>query len=139
MRKSLTIILAALLLCGTLGLIAACTPDSPDLPAEQTTAQDGQTTNAADTADTTDAPDNAPTVQRVPDERNLSAAEYSVLNIVGTDDFGRVIVPVDGKVNADRYVGMFYFLTLGQHANHTGLYDINKIKPAQQIMMQTSQ
>ena len=127
MRKSLTILLAALLLCGTLSLLAACTPDSPDLPAEQTTAQDGQTTDTADTADTTDAPENAPTVQRVPDERNLSAAEYSVLNIVGTDDFGRVIVPVDGKVNADRYVGMFYFLTLGQHANHTGLYDINKI------------
>ncbi|MBQ2255453.1 MAG: hypothetical protein II330_01195, partial [Clostridia bacterium] len=61
------------------------------------------------------------------DERGLSAAEYSVLNIVGTDDFGRMISPVDGKVNSDRYVGMFYFLTLGQHANHTGIYDVDKI------------
>ena len=67
------------------------------------------------------------TVDRVPDDRNLTAAQYSVLNITGTDDFGRVIHPVDGKVNTDRYVGMFYFLTLGQHANHTGIYDINKI------------
>ena len=68
-----------------------------------------------------------PSVERVPDDRHLTAAEYSVLNITGTDDFGRVISPVDGKVNTDRYVGMFYFLTLGQHANHTGIYDINLI------------
>ena len=122
MRKSLTLCLAALMLCGTLSLLAACTPDSPDLPAEQTTAQDGQTT-----ASDTQAPDDTPTVQRVPDERNLSAAEYSVLSVVGTDDFGREILPVDGKVNADRYVGMFFFLTLGQHADHSGIYDINKI------------
>lgn len=64
---------------------------------------------------------------RVDDERNLDAAQYSVMNIVGTDDFGRSILSVDGKKSDDRYVGMFFFLTLGQHTNHTGIYDIDQI------------
>ena len=64
---------------------------------------------------------------RVDDTRKLSAADYSVMNIVGTDDFGRTILSVDGKKSTDRYVGMFYFLTLGQHTNHTGIYDIDSI------------
>lgn len=120
MRKILTLALISLML---LGAFAACTPE--DVPAEQSTEtqSSGQSTQPEQTTE----PEAQPTVQRVPDERNLSAAEYSVLNIVGTDDFGRVIAPVDGKVNADRYVGMFFFLTLGQHTNHSGIYDVNKI------------
>ncbi len=117
MRKSVsTLLVLIMLLC----VPAACTPDAP-------------VENPTDTAEQTAQPevttqsDAQPTVQRVPDERDLTAAEYSVLNIAGTDDFGRVILPVDGKVNSDRYVGMFYFLTLGQHTNHTGIYDIDKI------------
>lgn len=129
--KILTLFLALLMAASPL---AACTGN--DSPANTTAG----VTLPPDTAEVTDpateAPteteaeaetDPAPSVERVPDERDLTAAAYSILNIAGTDDFGRVITPVDGKVNADRYVGMFYFLTLGQHSNHTGIYDINKI------------
>ena len=135
--KLLTLILALLMAVSPL---AACTGDPSDDTTADTTAAEtpaDETTNGATEAPTdeaadstteapTDTPDE-PSVERVPDNRDLTAAQYSVLNITGTDDFGRVISPVDGKMNQDRYVGMFYFLTLGQHANHTGIYDINKI------------
>lgn len=117
--KILAALLAALMLASAL---AACTPDDPG---EQGGVQD--TTAPESESESETEPDATPTVQRVPDERELTDAQYSVLNIVGTDDFGRVILPVDGKVNEDRYVGMFYFLTLGQHANHAGIFDVNKI------------
>ena len=125
LQKYLIFALAVATLMAVLVALIACAPE----PSE---GEQGSTTETADHNDTTQAesqtePVLTPTVERVPDNRGLSAADYSVLNIVGTDDFGRVIVPVDGKVNADRYVGMFFFLTLGQHANHTGIYDINKI------------
>ena len=121
MRKILCALLALLMLfC----VLVACKPDAPVEKPADTAAQ---TTEADAATEPETQPDAQPTIERVPDERGLSAAEYSVLNIVGTDDFGRVIAPVDGKVNADRYVGMFFFLTLGQHANHTGIYDVNLI------------
>ena len=126
--KYLTLLLAVLMAVSPL---AACTGNgTPADTASGTAAADTQTSIDESTntsAETESETDPAPTVERVPDERNLTAAEYSVLNIAGTDDFGRVINPVDVKVNDDRYVGMFYFLTLGQHANHTGIYDINLI------------
>ena len=62
---------------------------------------------------------------RIEDTRNLTDCEYSELNICGTDDYGRNICTVDTKEN--RYVGMFFFLTLGQEAGHTGIYDVSKI------------
>ena len=121
MRKIFCALLALLMLfC----VLVACKPDAPVEKPADTAAQ---TTEADAATEPETQPDVQPAIERVPDERGLSAAEYSVLNIVGTDDFGRVIVPVDGKVNSDRYVGMFYFLTLGQHANHTGIYDVNLI------------
>lgn len=118
-------VLAALLavLC-VVAVFAACTPDTP---AGQTTEQPTAAPETESESTTEQEPDDTPTVQRVPDERGLTDAQYSVLNIAGTDDFGRVILPVDGKVDKDRYVGMFYFLTLGQHTNHSGIYDVNKI------------
>ncbi len=64
---------------------------------------------------------------RVEDTRTVTDEEYTVLNVVGTDDYGRKIVTVDGKKDKEKYVGMFFFLTLGQHANHKGIYDISKI------------
>ena len=64
---------------------------------------------------------------REDDSRGLSAADYSVMNVVGTDDFGRTILSVDSKKDQDRYVGMFFFLTLGQHTNHSGIYDVDLI------------
>ncbi|MBO7296035.1 MAG: hypothetical protein J6V39_02150, partial [Clostridia bacterium] len=121
MRKIFSALLALLML---LCVLVACKPDAPVEKPDDTAAQ---TTEADAVTEPETQPDAQPAIERVPDERGLSAAEYSVLNIVGTDDFGRVIQPVDGKVNADRYVGMFYFLTLGQHANHTGIYDVNLI------------
>ena len=64
--------------------------------------------------------------KRVEDTRTITDQEYTVLNIAGTDDYGRSIVTVDGKKDNEKYVGMFFFLTLGQHANHKGIYDISK-------------
>lgn len=116
--------------------LTCCTGDrSPaDTTAQSTTADtqastEGMPNESTVTTEgsTEEETDPSPSIERVPDERDLTSAQYSVLNIAGTDDFGRVINPVDGKVNDDRYVGMFFFLTLGQHANHTGIYDINKI------------
>ena len=65
--------------------------------------------------------------KRVVDTRDITDREYTSLNIVGTDDYGRKIVTVDGKNDKDAYVGMFFFLSLGQHSNHRGEYDISKI------------
>ena len=65
--------------------------------------------------------------QRVVDTREITDKEYTMLNIVGTDDYGRSIVTVDGKKDDEVYVGMFFFLSLGQHQNHRGIYDISKI------------
>ena len=64
---------------------------------------------------------------RVEDTRNISDFDYTRYNIVGTDDYGRQIMTVDGKDDDESYVGMFFFLTLGQHSNHRGIYDISKI------------
>ena len=48
---------------------------------------------------------------RLPDERELSAQEYSILNTVGRDSLGRYSAPSDSvKKDKDRYVGLFYFL-----------------------------
>ena len=128
--KILTLILALLMAVSPLAACDKTPAETPDTTAD-TTAPVTETpteeaTTEIPTEDTTTSPDE-PAVERVPDTRDLTAAQYSVLNITGTDDFGRVISPVDGKVNDDRYVGMFFFLTLGQHANHTGIYDINLI------------
>lgn len=134
----LSLILAVLM--AVLPLVA-CTgngavTDTTAAEAESATAPATESVTVPGTEQPTESPteietepetDPAPSIQRVPDVRDLTAAQYSVLNIAGTDDFGRVINPVDGKVNDDRYVGMFFFLTLGQHANHTGIYDVNKI------------
>ena len=64
---------------------------------------------------------------RVEDTRDITDQEYTSYNIVGTDDYGRSIMTVDGKKDKEAYVGMFFFLSLGQHSNHRGEYDISKI------------
>ena len=138
LTRILTLFLAFLMVMTVISPLAAC-DKTPETPAD-TTVGDTDPVTEAPTETPTETPTEAPTegdtepetepepsVERVPDDRNLTATRYSVLHIAGTDDFGRVINPVDGKVNDDRYVGMFYFLTLGQHSNHTGIYDINKI------------
>ncbi len=65
-------------------------------------------------------------IVRVEDTRTLNDFEYTRLNLSGVDDLGRVFLPSDEE-NKELYVGMFFFLTLGAHADHTGIYDVNKI------------
>ena len=62
-----------------------------------------------------------------PDNRNLSALEYTMYNLSGTDALGRRISPVDGvKTDKERYVGLFYSLWLGQHAHQqSAIYNIS--------------
>ena len=62
------------------------------------------------------------------DERGLDAWEYTRLNVGATDDYGRSFGRSDGKkTDKNRYVGMFFYLTLGYHGNHDGIYDVSKI------------
>ena len=65
-------------------------------------------------------------VVREKDTRELSAQEYTLLNLSGTDALGRSFLPADEE-NKALYVGMFFYLTLGYHANHSGIYDVSKI------------
>ena len=66
--------------------------------------------------------------ERVADTRNLTPQEYTIYNTTGVDDFGRTILSVDGKESEERYVGLFYFLWLGQHTGGAKkIYDISKI------------
>lgn len=60
------------------------------------------------------------------DLRNLDEFEYTKLSLSATDDYGRTLKPSDSE-DKSRYVGIFFFLTLGYHANHSGIYDISKI------------
>lgn len=65
--------------------------------------------------------------KRVEDTRSLTDQQYSVFNTVATDDLGRTFFTVDDVVDGERKVGMFFFLSLGQHDNHKGIYDVTKI------------
>lgn len=61
------------------------------------------------------------------DKRNLSAAEFSVSNLTGTDAVGRKISPVSTK-RKEKYVGIFYSFWLGQHPSlQRSINDIQKI------------
>ncbi len=133
-HKLLTLVLAVVMVlslmasCGGRGGTTETTVSETDAPATEapSAAPDTEEPSEAETEVETDAPA-VDTVKRVEDTRDLTAAEYSILNITGTDDFGRVINPVDGRIDDDRYVGMFFFLTLGQHDNHNGIFDVNLI------------
>jgi len=53
--------------------------------------------------------------ERIIDDRNLTPEEYTFLNLVGTDEFGRKILEKDNYYDGERYVGIWYSLWLGQH------------------------
>ena len=128
MKKSHQLAAAILAVLMVLSLITGC--DSSGTPKETTDGTPAPNTEVPPSASETEPITDEPivdTVERVEDTRGLTAAQYSVLNISGTDDFGRVINPVDGRIDTDRYVGMFYFLTLGQHDNHSGIFDVDLI------------
>lgn len=67
-------------------------------------------------------------VQRVADERNLTDTEYTVNSITATDALGRYFAP-SAEEKKEKYVGMFYFLWLGQHqgAGQNGIYNISEL------------
>ncbi len=66
--------------------------------------------------------------KRVEDLRALTPQEYTAVNLVATDDYGRRLLTVDKKEDDDRYVGLFYFLWLGQNSESTrGIYDMAEI------------
>ena len=67
-------------------------------------------------------------VVRIEDKRDLTPAEYTRMNLVGTDALGREIVEKSSDTGTTRYVGIFYSLWLGQHKDgQTDIYDITKI------------
>lgn len=55
---------------------------------------------------------------------NLTEQQFSVLQTTGTDGLGR-IKPTYSSVKKSKYVGVFYFLWLGEGMN--GIYDISDI------------
>lgn len=61
-----------------------------------------------------------------PDERNLDAADYTLYNLAATDDYDRSFTAVKSK-KRETYVGIFYFVHLGFHGNHKGIYDISEM------------
>lgn len=62
------------------------------------------------------------------DTRVLSDNEYTVNSISATDKYGRAYGPSDGRID-DKYVGIFYFLWLGQHqgAGQNGIYNVTEL------------
>ena len=73
-------------------------------------------------------PENGPIDEsgKAEDTRQLNEFEYTSLHLAATDDYNRSFTAADSE-NKSRYVGIFYFLTLGYHSNHSGIYDISKI------------
>ncbi len=62
------------------------------------------------------------------DTRALSDNEYTVNSISATDKYGRTYGPSDGRIDG-KYVGIFYFLWLGQHqgAGQNGIYNVTEL------------
>ena len=67
-----------------------------------------------------------PEIERVDDTRTLTDNEYTLLNLSGTDALGRTFTSADAE-DTQKYVGMFFYLTLGYHSNHFGIYDVTEI------------
>ena len=62
------------------------------------------------------------------DLREITPYDYTKYNVTGTDALGRTFTSSNGKkTDKQRYTGMFFYLTLGNHTNHSGIYDVDKI------------
>ena len=61
---------------------------------------------------------------RVDDEREITAQEYTVNNIAGIDEYGRVTTIGDLR-KQDKKVGVFYHVWHGTH--NTGIFDITQL------------
>ena len=67
-------------------------------------------------------------IERVEDTREITEQEYTINNTVAVDSLGRVTVSADGeKTDKQRYVGIFFFCAVGNHASGVGVYDVTKI------------
>lgn len=65
---------------------------------------------------------------RVKDNRNLTPAEYTMMNTVGTDALGRYFTEAAGYKTDTKYVGIWYSLWLGQHTEQqAAIYDNSKL------------
>lgn len=61
---------------------------------------------------------------RIVDNRDLTPEEYTFLNTISTDVYGRESFEADGYREGERYVGIWYSLWLGQHQYmQTAVYD----------------
>lgn len=61
------------------------------------------------------------------DDRVLTDIEFTMENTVGTDVYGRKVLPY-GNAYANRDVGIFFFTWMGMHPEgQTGIYDISKL------------
>ena len=70
--------------------------------------------------------DQEDTVERTEDTRDITDNEYTLLNLSGTDALGREFTSADSE-DKELYVGMFFYLTLGYHSDHDGIYDVTQI------------
>lgn len=61
------------------------------------------------------------------DTRGLTPQEYSVANLTAVDDYGRTVEVVDPTDVEKRYVGVFYFVWLGEQGM-TGIYDVDQLE-----------
>lgn len=117
MKRVFSVLLAAIMLLA----FAACDGEGNDSTSAATdssgTSADGQTT------------------QEDKETMYLDAGEYynngyTLNTLCGIDEFGRSFDASSGKREGDKQVGIFYFLTLGQHTNEYS----NKIYDASEIL-----
>lgn len=61
-------------------------------------------------------------------EKSLVSKADSINMLTATDDFGRTFDPIAGQEDKERYVGLFYFLWMGQHGGQQSYpYDISQM------------
>lgn len=67
------------------------------------------------------------------DKRNLSDEDYSLYNLCGEDEVGRVIERVNLPKTGTKYVGLFYSMWLGQHkSQQTAIYNITSLESTEE-------
>lgn len=82
--------------------------------------------SSSSNSSSSDIPDTP--IVREQDTRSITEQEYTINNTVAVDSLGRVTLSADGEKNdKTRYVGIFFFCAVGNHASGTGIYDVTKI------------
>lgn len=88
-------------------VVAGCSGSTPEVPQRPT------------------PPPGIPASEDHTDETVAARTKYNSFNLVGVDQFGRTFAPIT-DYKADRQVGLFYWLWIGQPLA-TGIYDATKI------------